>query len=58
VNRRHSIDATDDTDKARACHYELTAAEGIAQDMVVISVAPGRDGHSCAVLCVGPMTLF
>jgi len=57
VNPRDSIDACDDTGKAIGCHYELTAAERISQDVVVISVAPAETVGR-AVLCVTPMTLF
>src|SRR6185312_7955692 len=42
--RRHSIDVRDDTGKAVCCHYELTAAARISQNVVVLSVAPGRGG--------------
>jgi hypothetical protein len=40
--RRHSIDVRDDTGKAIGCHYELTAARRISQDVVVMSAAPAE----------------
>jgi hypothetical protein len=38
--RSNNIDVRDDTGKADACHYELTAATRIPQYLVVILVAP------------------
>src|SRR6185437_12136720 len=58
VNPRDSIDVRDDTGKAIGCHYALTDAKRISQDVVVISAAPRPRVRSRAVFCVAPMALF
>jgi len=51
--RSNGIDASDDTGKANACHYELPIATRISQHLVVISVAPRRLGGGEVVEGVG-----